>query len=141
MPLRQLLDCKISGIEVWDINTHFERRLGQMRLDYVKAGWLIFGDGFEQGGGQAEIGKTHSGRRRGGSVFRGHVFFAPQGAWNHAPCRPENSARYEPRRALRDGAHPPVASCERACARQEKDGARAETTGPKGAHGVQRRAV
>lgn len=55
MPLRQLLDCKISGIEVWDINTHFERRLGQMRLDYVKAGWLIFGDGFEQGVARTSI--------------------------------------------------------------------------------------
>ena len=49
MPLRDLLDCKISGIRVSDISTHFERRLGQIRLDYVNAGWLIFGEGFNQG--------------------------------------------------------------------------------------------
>ena len=49
MSLRELLDCKISGIRVSDISTHFEKRLGQIRLDYVNAGWLIFGDGFNQG--------------------------------------------------------------------------------------------
>ena len=49
MSLRDLLDCKISGIRVSDISTHFERRLGQIRLDYVNAGWLIFGEGFNQG--------------------------------------------------------------------------------------------
>lgn len=49
MSLRDLLDCKISGIQVSDLSTHFERRLGQIRLDYVSAGWLIFGEGFNQG--------------------------------------------------------------------------------------------
>ncbi len=49
MSLRELLDCKISGIRVSDISTHFERQHGQIRLDYVNAGWLVFGDGFNQG--------------------------------------------------------------------------------------------
>ncbi|MBQ1761481.1 MAG: TIGR03013 family PEP-CTERM/XrtA system glycosyltransferase [Aquincola sp.] len=49
MPLRDLLDCKIQGIRVSDISTHFEKTLGKLRLDYVNAGWLIFGDGFDQG--------------------------------------------------------------------------------------------
>jgi sugar transferase (PEP-CTERM system associated) len=49
MPLRQLLDCKLSGIKVYDIATHFEKTLGQIRIDYVNAGWLIFGSGFNQG--------------------------------------------------------------------------------------------
>jgi sugar transferase (PEP-CTERM system associated) len=49
MPLRQLLDCKLSGIKVYDIATHFEKTLGQIRIDYVNAGWLIFGNGFNQG--------------------------------------------------------------------------------------------
>jgi len=34
---------------VVDIATHFEKTLGQIRLDSVSAGWLIFGDGFSQG--------------------------------------------------------------------------------------------
>jgi sugar transferase (PEP-CTERM system associated) len=49
MPLRQLLDCKASGIKVYDLNTHFEKTLGQIRVDYLSASWLIFGDGFNQG--------------------------------------------------------------------------------------------
>ena len=49
MPLRQLLDCKLRGIKVCDLSTHFEKHLGQIRVDYVNAGWLIFSDGFNQG--------------------------------------------------------------------------------------------
>lgn len=49
MPLRELLDCKLQGITVHDLNSHFEKRLGQIRIDYLNASWLIFGDGFNQG--------------------------------------------------------------------------------------------
>ena len=49
MPMRHLLDCKLWGIKVYDIAAHFEKRLGQIRIDFVNAGWLIFGDGFNQG--------------------------------------------------------------------------------------------
>lgn len=49
MPLRELLDCKLRGIRVLDLASHFEQTLGQIRLDSLYAGWLIFGDGFSQG--------------------------------------------------------------------------------------------
>lgn len=49
MPLRELLDCKLQGIRVLDLASHFEQTLGQIRLDSLYAGWLIFGDGFDQG--------------------------------------------------------------------------------------------
>ncbi|MBE0548940.1 MAG: TIGR03013 family PEP-CTERM/XrtA system glycosyltransferase [Rubrivivax sp.] len=55
MPLRELLDCKLQGMKVCDINAHFERRLGQIRVDYLNAGWLIFGDGFNQGVGRTVV--------------------------------------------------------------------------------------
>lgn len=32
-----------------DLASHFEQTLGQIRLDSLYAGWLIFGDGFRQG--------------------------------------------------------------------------------------------
>ncbi len=48
MLLRELLDCKLRGVRVLDMATHFEKTLGQIRLDSVSAGWLIFGDGFDQ---------------------------------------------------------------------------------------------
>ena len=49
MPLRELLDCKLRGIRVLDLASHFEKTLGQIRLDSLYAGWLIFGEGFSQG--------------------------------------------------------------------------------------------
>ena len=49
MPLRELLDCKVAGLRVSDLSTYFERMLCQIRIDHVRAGWLIFGDGFAQG--------------------------------------------------------------------------------------------
>ena len=49
MPMRELLDCKLSGVRVTDIATYFEQTAGQIRLDAVSAGWLIFGEGFNQG--------------------------------------------------------------------------------------------
>ena len=55
MPLRELLDCKLQGMKVYDINSHFEKRLGQIRIDYLNAGWLIFGDGFNQGLGRTMV--------------------------------------------------------------------------------------
>jgi sugar transferase (PEP-CTERM system associated) len=49
LPLRELLDCKLHGVRVYDLSAYFEQMLGQIRLDALRAGWLIFGDGFRQG--------------------------------------------------------------------------------------------
>jgi sugar transferase (PEP-CTERM system associated) len=49
MPLRELLDCRLTGVMVLDMSSHYERMLGQIRLDALRAGWLIFGGGFRQG--------------------------------------------------------------------------------------------
>ena len=55
MPLRELLDCKLNGVQVIDIATHFEHFLGQIHLEAVSAGWLIFGEGFKQGAVRSTI--------------------------------------------------------------------------------------
>jgi sugar transferase (PEP-CTERM system associated) len=55
MPLRELLDCRLSGVLVLDMSSHFERMLGQIRLDALRAGWLIFGGGFRQGTGRTMV--------------------------------------------------------------------------------------
>lgn len=49
MPMRELLDCKLKGTKVIDVATHFEQSSGQIRLDALYAGWLIFSGGFNQG--------------------------------------------------------------------------------------------
>lgn len=49
LPIRELLDCKLHGIRVLDLSSFFERTQGQVRIDSLKASWLIYGDGFRQG--------------------------------------------------------------------------------------------
>ncbi|HRD92808.1 MAG TPA: TIGR03013 family PEP-CTERM/XrtA system glycosyltransferase [Accumulibacter sp.] len=48
LPLRELLDCKLSGVKVLDLASYFERALGQIRIDSLRVSWLIFGEGFRQ---------------------------------------------------------------------------------------------
>jgi sugar transferase (PEP-CTERM system associated) len=49
LPLRQLLDCKLRGVRVMDLTSFYERELGQLRIDNLRASWLIFSDGFDSG--------------------------------------------------------------------------------------------
>lgn len=49
LPLRQLLDCKLRGIRVMDLTSFYERELGVLRIDNLRASWLIFSSGFDQG--------------------------------------------------------------------------------------------
>ena len=49
LPLRQLLDAKLKGIKVSDLASFYERELGLLHIDNMKASWLIFGSGFDQG--------------------------------------------------------------------------------------------
>jgi sugar transferase (PEP-CTERM system associated) len=49
LPLRELLECKLRGIHVTDLSSFYERTRGQIRVDSLKASWLIYGDGFRQG--------------------------------------------------------------------------------------------
>ncbi|MCB1905843.1 MAG: TIGR03013 family PEP-CTERM/XrtA system glycosyltransferase [Rhodocyclaceae bacterium] len=49
LPLRELLDCKMLGAKVLDLSTFYERVQGQVRIESLKASWLIYGEGFRQG--------------------------------------------------------------------------------------------
>jgi sugar transferase (PEP-CTERM system associated) len=46
MPMGELLECRSAGVRVSDLSTYFERMLGQIRIDQLHPGWLIFGKGF-----------------------------------------------------------------------------------------------
>jgi FlaA1/EpsC-like NDP-sugar epimerase len=48
LPLRQLLECRISGVPVRSMAQFYERSHGEVPLDSLKASWLIFGGGFVQ---------------------------------------------------------------------------------------------
>jgi sugar transferase (PEP-CTERM system associated) len=49
LPLTELLQCKLEGVNVIDLSTFFERLRGEVRIESLRASWLIYGDGFRQG--------------------------------------------------------------------------------------------
>lgn len=55
IPLDQLLECKLAGIQVLDLLSFYEQELGLIRLSYLRTGWLVYGDGFSQGATRAII--------------------------------------------------------------------------------------
>jgi sugar transferase (PEP-CTERM system associated) len=48
LPLRDLLDCKLVGVRILDWPSFHEWVRRQVRLDSLRASWLIFGEGFQQ---------------------------------------------------------------------------------------------
>jgi len=48
-PVRELLECRLAGIDVTDLLTFLERETGRVRLDVFNPSWLIFGKGFRRG--------------------------------------------------------------------------------------------
>jgi sugar transferase (PEP-CTERM system associated) len=51
-PVHDLLDCKLSGVDVIDLQGFFERETGKLKLDILSPSWMIFSDGFDQGPSQ-----------------------------------------------------------------------------------------
>jgi len=49
LPLRELLECRIRGVRIVDQTAFFERVHGEFPLESLKASWMIYGHGFEQG--------------------------------------------------------------------------------------------
>jgi len=48
LPLRALLDCRLSGVQITDLARYFERVHGQVPIESLKVSWLIYGHGFRQ---------------------------------------------------------------------------------------------
>ncbi len=48
-PTKELIDCKMSGVNILDLVTFFERRAGKIRLDMLNPSWLYLSDGFHLG--------------------------------------------------------------------------------------------
>jgi sugar transferase (PEP-CTERM system associated) len=49
IPLKDLLSCRLQGVAVTDLTAVFERVSGAVRVESLKASWLIYGNGFQQG--------------------------------------------------------------------------------------------
>jgi sugar transferase (PEP-CTERM system associated) len=48
LPVRELLDARLKGIDVIDLLEFLERETGKIRIDLVSPGWLIFSPGFRR---------------------------------------------------------------------------------------------
>ncbi len=48
-PTKDLIECKMSGLNVLDLVTFFERRAGKIRLDMLNPSWLYLSEGFQIG--------------------------------------------------------------------------------------------
>lgn len=48
-PTKALIECKMSGINVLELVTFFERRAGKIRLDMLNPSWLYLSEGFQIG--------------------------------------------------------------------------------------------
>ena len=48
-PTLELIDCKMSGVNILDLVTFFERRAGKIRLDMLNPSWLYLSEGFQVG--------------------------------------------------------------------------------------------
>ena len=46
LPVHELLDCKMGGVQVIDLLTFFERYTNKVRLDIMQPSWLFLSDGF-----------------------------------------------------------------------------------------------
>lgn len=49
MPLDELMDCKLSGIPIYDFLTFLERETGRCDLTALRPSWFIFAQGFSGG--------------------------------------------------------------------------------------------
>jgi len=48
LPLRELLECRLNGVQITDLARFFERVHGQVPIESLKVSWLIYGRGYRQ---------------------------------------------------------------------------------------------
>jgi sugar transferase (PEP-CTERM system associated) len=49
-PVRELLDCRLAGVEIVDLVSFLERETGRVHLDVLNPSWIIFSEGFRRDG-------------------------------------------------------------------------------------------
>jgi sugar transferase (PEP-CTERM system associated) len=49
LPVDELLDCKMSGFEVYDLLGFFEKELALVKIDMLQPSWIVFSAGFHMG--------------------------------------------------------------------------------------------
>ncbi len=52
-PIREIVECRLLGIDVLDIISFVERQCGRILIEHLYPGWLIYADGFYHSGMRA----------------------------------------------------------------------------------------
>jgi sugar transferase (PEP-CTERM system associated) len=47
-PIRELLECRLGGVDVTELLSFLERETGRVRVDVLNPSWMIFGQGFRR---------------------------------------------------------------------------------------------
>ncbi len=47
-PIRELLECRLAGVDVTELLSFLERETGRVRVDVLNPSWMIFGQGFRR---------------------------------------------------------------------------------------------
>jgi sugar transferase (PEP-CTERM system associated) len=58
LPMRELIECRVSGVPITDLAGMYERVRGEVPIESLKASWLIYGQGFAQGGLRTFVKRT-----------------------------------------------------------------------------------
>jgi sugar transferase (PEP-CTERM system associated) len=56
-PLRDLLHCRVNGIDVMELVSFLERETGAVRLDVLNPSWIIFSPGFRRSWARDLVGR------------------------------------------------------------------------------------
>jgi sugar transferase (PEP-CTERM system associated) len=56
-PLRELLHCRVNGIDVLELVSFLERETGAVRLDVLNPSWIIFSPGFKRSWARDLVGR------------------------------------------------------------------------------------
>ena len=48
LPIEELLECKINGVQVLDLLTFFEKEMSIINIDLLYPSWMLFSSGFKQ---------------------------------------------------------------------------------------------
>ncbi len=53
LPLEELIECRMSGIAICDVQQFIEREAGKVDVDLLRPSWLVFSEGFVMSSGRA----------------------------------------------------------------------------------------
>ena len=53
IPLEELMECRLSGVRISDVQQFIEREAGKIDVDLLRPSWMVFSDGFVTGAWRA----------------------------------------------------------------------------------------